>query len=107
MSCFANEMGISEIKFKQNIVCMCPIGKQYCTYQMYVEMVPDEVIPDYIEVGKWMGSMNAKSYTLEDATAEVFDYIGNEYMPLELKVTCKCDDAAHMPVTVVKEGARR
>ena len=104
MSRFAYDMGISGIEFKQNVTCMCPIGGQYCTYQISVSMEPSAVIPDYIEVGRWMGGMNGKEYTIEDAVATVFIYICDEYEPYNLEVKCYCDDAPHMPVTVRKCG---
>lgn len=102
MARFENTMLITDIQFKQNVQCMCPLGGAYCTYQVAVSMQPGAVIPDYCEVEKFLRGMSGKTLTIEDAVFEVFDYLYQEYEPHLLEVKIYCDDAVHFPVTVTK-----
>lgn len=103
MARFANSMGIKEIQFSKYVRCFCTIGKTLCTYMVSVEMTPCNVIPDYIEVDDFLSGMTRKMYTMEEAAVTVYDYLDKEYKPLKLRVTVYCDDAIHMPATVIKE----
>lgn len=102
MARFANTMGVDMIRFKQNVQCWCPIGNAYCTYQVSVSMVPGEVVPDYVEVEKYMRGMSGRRLTIEAAVGEVFEYLEREYNPESQCVSIYCDDAVHFPVTVSK-----
>lgn len=102
MARFPNTMQITEVEFKQNIQCMCPLGGAFCTYQVTVSMQPGAVIPDYCEVEKFFRNMSGSTLTIEDAVFEVFDYLCQEYEPHLLEVKIYCDDAVHFPVTVTK-----
>ena len=103
MAQFKNTMGISEIAFAHTVQCVCAIGKSLCTYDMVVEMVPDEVIPDYLEVQEFMDNeVHMHFLTMEDATAAVADYLNEAYSPASGTVSCLCSDARHFPVRVTK-----
>lgn len=101
MARFQNKVGISKIVFNQNIQAFCPLGGKFYTNQVKVEMVPNEIIPDYCEVEEEMRALAPSSLTLEDCVAAVFDILV-EYKPKYLKVSSYTDDAAHFPVTVYK-----
>lgn len=104
MARFVNRMNISIIGFRKSVRCWCPIGKSFCTYEIDASMSPDATIPDYMEVEGYVNnSINGKDLTMEDAAAMVRDYLVNEYRPKRVSVSLTCNDAVHMPATVVAE----
>ena len=102
MSRFENKQGISKISFTQNIQCYCPLGYDWYTNHVTVEMVPSNVIPDYCEIDDFTRGLAGKSLIIEDVVVSIWDHIMTEYEPKWLKVTSDVDDAKHMPVSVVK-----
>lgn len=99
---FANTTGVDMIRFKLNVQCRCPVGNAHYIYQVSVSMVPGEVVPDYVEVEKYMRGMSGRRLTIEAAVGEVFEYLEREYNPESQCVSIYCDDAVHFPVTVSK-----
>lgn len=103
MAMFKNEMGINEISFVHTVQCVCAIGKSLCTYNFEVEMVPGDVIPDYLEVQDYMDNeINMHFLTMEDATAALANYLDEVYAPTGGSVACICCDARHFAVRVAK-----
>lgn len=102
MARFENKQGISKICFKQNIQCYCPLGYDWYTNHITVEMVPGKVIPDYCELDDFTRGIAGKSLIIEDVVAQIWDHITIEYEPSFLRVTSDVDDAKHMPVSVTK-----
>lgn len=103
MAKFANLSGISSIKMDGvSVKCFCPIGKSMCTYNVTIEMEPDKWIPDYIEVGNMIQSLNGREFTLELACARICSNLNDYVNPKEVSVTVRCEDAKHMPAEVKK-----
>ena len=101
---FKNEQGITKIKFTQNAQCFCPLGNDWYTNQFTVEIVPNELLADYVDVEKFIrNEIAGKSFILEDAVSTLFNYIHEQVEPKYLKVSSYGDDAVHFPVTVTKE----
>lgn len=97
-----NDMMINNIKYYNSREFFCPIGKSTCTYNFTVEFTPRLVIPDYLVMDELILDIN-KELTIEDALNEVYHIFLYEINPLELKVTCMCEDARHSKVEVTKE----
>lgn len=103
MAKFANLDNISSIKMDGvSVKCFCPIGKSMCTYDVTIEMEPDKLIPDYIEVGNMIQALNEREFTLESACAEICDNLNDYVNPKKVSVTIRCEDAKHMPAEVKK-----
>lgn len=103
MAKFENTDGILSIKMDGVLVmCFCPIGKTMCTYDVTIEMEPDEWIPDYLEVEAMIRLLEGKEYTLESACAEICNNVNGYVRPKKVSVVVKCEDARHMPAEVKK-----
>ena len=105
MANFKNTMGITHIKFDHAIKCYCTIGKTLCTYNVSVEIVPNKVIPDYLEIQNELDELNNHWYTMEAACEAVEAAVTkccNDCYDM-LRVSIHCYDARHFPVTVTKE----
>ncbi len=101
---FKNETGVTRIKFTQNAQCFCPLGNDWYTNQFEVEIVPDKLLVDYIDVEKFIRKeISGKNYIIEEAVSTLFNYIENEIKPKYLKVGSYGADAVHFPVTAEKE----
>lgn len=78
----------------------CPIGKTWCTYRIDIAMIPDQTIPDYLEIQEYIGEQCPTESTLEDFAAVVRDKMVEMCKPLSVEVSVFCDDAKHMPARV-------
>lgn len=121
MGMFKNTQQISQIIFEPKTTHnFCPLGQIYCdelakdgskpllphyTNHFRITFSPDEIICDYIDVEKWIANkINNENLIIEDAVANLYDYIYNTYKPAYLKVETYVDDAMHGAVTVIKES---
>lgn len=103
MSKFENKQNITKISFSQNIQCYCPLGNDWYTNHVFVEMQLGNVVPDYCEVDEFTRSIAGKSLIIEDVVNAVYEYLISEYSPKYLYVKSVVDDAKHIPVSVIKE----
>lgn len=100
-----NTYGISSINFSPTAKCFCPLGKDWYTNNFDVTFVPDEHIPDYCEVDKWIDeNINRKELIIEAAVAALYDYLNDTYAPHTLVVSSHVKDAKHCPVKATKGG---
>ena len=100
-----NKNKISEIILKGKSHNFCPIGQSHYTNQYVVEMFPDKVIPDYLDVQEFIRKeINDKELIIEDCVSMLFNHISITYNPKFLKVSSNVVDAVHPEVTVVKES---
>lgn len=104
MAKFENVQGISRISFNQNVQCFCPLGNDWYTNQLTIEMEVGNIVPDYCDVDDFIRSISGQSLIIEDVISKVYDYFIDTYSPLSLRVESYVDDAKHLPVTVVKES---
>ena len=102
---FANVAEIDRIKMCFTVQCYCTIGKTLCTYEVVVDLVPTDVIPDYLEVQESVNDLNCHWYTMEAACAEIFERVLEQvdHRCASLCVRLCCGDARHFPVEVTKE----
>ena len=103
MSAFNNGMGVTKISFSRVIHNYCPLGADWYTNNIDVEMTPGETIPDYCDIDKMFNEINGQHLIIEQVVAQVFDTLQKDYAPIYLKVTSYVDDAVHLPVVVEKE----
>jgi hypothetical protein len=101
MARFQNTQGITRIAFQARTHNFCPIGKAHYTNTLAVEMVPNDIIPDYDEVEKDIKALDGESLIIEDAVAKVFDNL-KQYGPKELTVTSQAEGNGHFPVIIEK-----
>lgn len=99
---FMNSQGIRKINYYHTKKFFCPIGKSWCTYNFIVEFAPRVVIPDYLVIDAMIKQLPSE-LSIEDALLGVFNIFYYELNPIELKVTCMCEDARHSKVEVIKE----
>lgn len=103
MARFENVQGITKICFNQNIQCFCPLGNDWYTNHVYIEIIPNKVIPDYCEVDEFLRSLGGESLVIEDVIDKVFKYFKEEYKCSSVKVSSYVNDAKHLSVRVLKE----
>jgi hypothetical protein len=101
MAMFQNAQGITRIAFQARTHNFCPIGKAHYTNTLTVEMVPNNVIPDYDEVEKDMKALDGENLIIEDVVEKVFENL-IQYGPKKLTVASKAEGNGHFPVIVEK-----
>lgn len=102
MAAFENTMNINMITmFIDDLTVDCPIGKAPYDASYEVLFIPDRIIPDYIEVEKWVNAnISLKNLTIEASLKLFKDYLIQTYNPAYVTITCKVIGAAHFDVEV-------
>ena len=101
MARFENKQGITKIVFAMTIRNHCPIGKDWYTTTVRVEMAPGNIIPDYDEVQRDILALEGADFIVEDVVARVFETV-NAYEPKTLTVSAETEGNGHFPVVVEK-----
>lgn len=102
MARFENKYNIKLIKMNKKIHNLCTIGQDWFTNNIEIEIIPDKVIPDYIEVEKEISKFESKELVIEEVVNGILEVM-KEYEPKYIKVSSKVDDAMHLPVEVICE----
>lgn len=102
MSRFENNYNISKIKMTKRIHNLCTIGQDWFTNNLEIELIPNKIIPDYIEVDEMIQSFEGKELVIEEVVNGILSEL-KDYDPLYIKVVSKVDDAMHLPVEVEAE----
>lgn len=101
-----NTQGITQIIYKAKTKNYCPIGRDWYTSNIQAQIEPDNIIPDYIDLDKFVAEqINQKEMIIEDVVNTLYNHISAKYKPKSLTITIKVDDAAHSEVVVSKAGA--
>lgn len=103
MSAFENKQGITEIEMEQSIQAYCPLGDEYYTNQVYMQMTGMQVIPDYCDLDKFLRSLAGSKMIIEDIVATIFNKLDTDCIPEHLIVSSVVTDAVHLNVTVTKQ----
>lgn len=104
---FKNKQGITNIRMSGIFKAYCPLGRKNYTGKVSIQVNEPTNIPDYCDVDSFIDSLNGRKKIIEDAVDEIHDFITKQVKSYELlKVSCRVDDAAHSPVTVVKESSK-
>lgn len=104
MGSFENKQGINKIKLFQNVQCFCPLGNDWYTNNIQIEIIPNKIIPDYCEVDEFIRSLSGNNYIIEDVVYSIFEYFKKVYNCEYVKVESTVTDAKHLNVIVIKEG---
>lgn len=100
---FKHTQGISEVSFSKTITVYCPLGRDYYTATIEVLFSPDEWMMDYIDVDKFIHSIQGQTLIIEDVVDKVYSHLIEEYSPKYVEVTLYAENAAHFPVVVKKK----
>lgn len=98
-----NVQGITDITMKDNVTCWCPMGEQWYTAYVTVEVEYPERLADFIEVGQSIQSRQRQELIIEDLVAGIHRDVKNMYGG-SVSVSASVDRGKHLPVTVTKEG---
>lgn len=99
---FENRYDITKIRMTKKIHNLCTIGQDWFTNNLEIEFIPNEIIPDYIEVDEMIQKFEGKELVIEELLSGILNEL-KEYKPLYVKVVSKVDDAMHLPVEVIAE----
>lgn len=101
---FKNEQEISNIQIGPiKVHNFCTLGKDWYTNNLSIVIRPYNEIPDYVDIDKYIKSLEGEHLIIEDVVAKVYEHIYNVYQPKYLKISSYVDDAVHSPVMVEKE----
>lgn len=104
---FKNKQGITNIRMSGTFKAYCPLGRKDYTGNVAIQVNEPSNIPDYCDVDRFVDSLNGSERIIEDAVCEIHAFIAKQVRSYELlRVSCRVDDAAHSPVTVVKESSK-
>ena len=101
---FENTQGIGKIVMDGRTHLFCPMGDDWYTANIHIEIEGMETIPDYIDVTRFMEQMDGTSLIIEDACSMVHGFIV-EQTHGDVTVSISVDDARHIPVTVTIGGS--
>lgn len=96
---FENKQGIGKIKLDGRTHLFCPLGDDWYTANIHIEVSDPQTIPDYIDVTRFLEEMDGKSLIIEDVCKEVYVYMLGQTRGT-IAVSVQVDDARHLPVTV-------
>lgn len=99
---FANEQNISTISAVRQVVCFCPLGNDYYTAQITIELQPNELLFDFIDLTNYLDKLNGEAFIVEALCQEVFEYLDCKIKPAHLSVTVEASSNKHLPVAVNK-----
>ena len=100
-----NEYKVTSITISGEAKCFCPLGQDWYTNRFTMELQPDEVIPDYCEIDRYIDeNINGKHYIIEEAVKILYEYLASTYAPDFLRVSSSVTDATHCAVVVAREG---
>ena len=102
MARFENNYNISEIRMSKKLHNLCTIGQDWFTNNIEIEMYPNEIIPDYIEVDKMLDTFEGKEMVIEEVVNGILENL-KEYKPKYISVISRVNDAQHLAVEVKAE----
>ena len=103
MHIIQNEQDIYKIEMYPKVRCFCPLGDGWYSGQITIQFYPEDVIPDYCDIEKWIKeNIDGRSLIIEDAVSKIYDFL-LKYKPGGLHVIADVKDAGHFPVEVYKK----
>ena len=100
---FPNLQGITEINYRSRVRCYCPMGSDFYSADVAVQVNSPVNIPDYVEVDAFIRSLDGQSFILEDVCAIVWNKLKADTNGFVI-VAVESSDAVHSPVSVKKAG---
>lgn len=102
MNKIENVDSIDRIEFSKNITLYCPLGYGYYLAKVSVDITPDEILMDYLDIEEFFKSMEGQEFIIEEAVAKIHDFLKTHYRPLAVIVKVTAESNVHFPVTVTK-----
>lgn len=65
----------------------CPLGKDFCTYKVVVDMIPAALLFDYDVLSEFISEMNNGERTREQFAFEIYTHLIKNLAPKSLQVT--------------------
>lgn len=97
---FSNTYGVQRFENHHDIVCYCPLGKDYYSAEITVECVNPIFLPDYLETDKMVSSLSSKEYIIEELAHTIAGHFKAETEAEQVLVTAFVKNATHSPVEV-------
>lgn len=98
---FANTYEVRKIVYKKSCRCFCPIGKTEYTNDFTVTMEPEDTIPDYCEIDKFIQEcIEGEALVIEEAAHRLKRWIDEYAHPGRISVESAVNDASHGNVVV-------
>lgn len=97
---FENTYNVGLIKNTHDIVCFCPLGKDYYSAKITVTVAKPKRIPDYCDSDKFVNKLSGKRKIIEDLASEIAQYFKKETKAALVSVEAEVTNAAHSPVTI-------
>lgn len=97
---FENTYNVKSIKNYHDVVCYCPLGKDYYSAKLTVDLFEPKFIPDYLESDSLVSSQSAKDFIIEDLAQTVAKFFKTETEAKIVKVTAFVENATHSPVEI-------
>lgn len=104
MAKFEHTQNLSLINYNKTITLFCPLGNDYYTATIKVELTPNKFLMDYLDEEEYFKKLQGSKLIIEDLTEQVYNHLYNEYKPSYLKVEVSACNATHFPVVVTKQS---
>lgn len=102
---FDNKQGVTNIVMRGRTHLWCPLGNDWYTANVTMEVDGPGTIPDYIDVTRKLEEMDGAHFIIEDAAHDLAVFVRGQVGPgARVVVTIDVDDARHVPVTVEVMG---
>lgn len=104
MTVITNNQDITSINAQHRISVYCPIGKDYYTADVLIQINPGKVIPDYCELTNYLNNLSGLSLIIEELVNKIYKHIMSKYNPHTAKVSVKAYSNTHLNVEVTKDS---
>lgn len=98
-----NQFAISSVNLSDTIKAHCPLGSQWYSADVSVEVYDPTTIPDYVDLTDRLHMFDGCTLTVEELCHNIHCVCCDEFMPSRLKVTVEVGRGKHMPVTIVRD----
>lgn len=97
---FSNTYEVQRFENYHEIVCYCPLGKDYYSAEITVEVIKPKYLPDYLETDEVVSSLSSNEYIIEEAAHTIAKHFKAETEAEQVYVTAFVRNATHSPVEV-------
>lgn len=98
-----NRYGITAYEFEREIQAFCPLGQDYYTCNIKVNLNPGDELFDFCKVDGFIQSLSGSNVIIEELVEKVYAHLG-KYSPKVLEVRGIAKSNTHFNVTVVKSS---
>lgn len=98
---FENTQNVHKITNTHEVVCFCPLGEDYYSAYIEVEVIEPRFIPDYLDTDEFIDSLSGKHLIIEDLANDIANRFKEETEAEIVNVSAYVRNAKHSPVEVV------